>query len=46
MIKVNVSEKVFDVDVDVLMKSGYFKMMIDNCVNDEVIYVKKIFSCA
>ena len=41
MIKVNVSGKMFEVDINVLIRSDYFKTMIDDCVNDDVIYVKR-----
>ena len=41
MIKVNVSGKIFEVDVNILMKSDYFKAMISDRVNNDVIYVKR-----
>lgn len=41
MIKVNVSGKIFEVDVNVLMRSEYFKIMIGDCVNNDTIFVKR-----
>lgn len=42
MIKVNVSGKIFDVEMDILMKSEYFNNMINDCKgSDETIYVKR-----